>query len=154
MELSVPISKIIHESIEIAVQTQLRCLVKDIANTLGELPGPLLKSISDIKNVSYYSYSEPGDDDIDFEHNRCQHLIITNEKYLIPCNEPLVWSKGSTACLKHSIKSSPYKKEGALPILNRISGQLVDKKTGYVYNNDGEIIGRYYGDKIILFEVS
>ena len=147
----VPISKIIHEAIEIAVQTQLRCLVKDITGTLGVQPQPLLKALAASKNVSYYSYSEPGDDDVDLER-RCKELIIVGGKYLTPCCEPIMWRKGSTACLQHTVKPSQYKR-GKLPVVYSINGMLVDKENGYVYDKEGELIGRYHGDKIVVFDI-
>ena len=141
----VPVNKIIHEAIEIAVQTQLRCLVKDITATLGVESGPLLKVLKAYKNVAYYG------EDVDLER-RCQELIAVG-KYVTPCCEPIMWRKGSTACLQHTIKPSPYKR-GKLPVLYTISGMLVDKENGYVYDKEGELIGRFHGDKIVVFELA
>jgi hypothetical protein len=141
----VPVNKLIHEAIEIAVQTQLRCLVKDITATLGVESGPLLKVLKACKNVGYYG------DDVDLER-RCQELIAVG-KYVTPCCEPIMWRKGSTACLQHTVNPSPYKR-GRLPVLYTINGMLVDKENGYVYDKEGELIGRFHGDKIVVFEVT
>jgi len=140
----IPVNKLIHDAIEIAVQTQLRCLVKDITGTLGVQPGPLLKVLAASKNVSYYG------DDVDMEL-RCQELIAVG-KYVTPCGEPIMWRKGCTSCLQHTVKPSPYRR-GKLPVLYTISGMLVDKENGYVYK-DGELIGRFHADKIVVFEIA
>jgi hypothetical protein len=160
MEASVPINKIIHEAIEIAVQTQLRCLVKDIAGTLGKETGPLLKSIAGAKKISYYVYSEPGDEDIDINERKCQHLVLINKNFLTRCCEPLLWMKDSKTCLHHSLKPSPYTNM-RLPVLYKHRDMLIDKESGCVYNSNIEIadaktpvIGRYYRNKIILFDTA
>ena len=142
----IPVNKLIHEAIEIAVQTQLRCLVKDITGTLGVEAAPLLKALGASKSVSYYG------DDVDMEL-RCQELILIGEKYVTPCCEPIMWRKGSTACLQHTVKPSPYRR-GKLDVLYTINGMLVDKENGYVYDKEGELIGRFHGNKIVVFEVA
>lgn len=145
----VPINKIIHEALELAIQTQLRCLVKDIATTLGKEAAPLLKAVTASKKVSYYSYSEP-DDDTDMLERRCSHCTLEGQ-YVRTCGEPVVWSKGSRACLEHTLRPSPHKKDG-LPVLYMVDDMLVDKQNGYVYDKTSKLIGRYYGNKIIVFE--
>jgi hypothetical protein len=152
METNIPINKIIHEAIEIAVQTQLRCLVKDISATLGKDSAPLLKSIATPKNVSYYLYSEAGDEDIDLSERKCQHLILVNKTHLTKCCQPLIWAKDSTACLQHTLKPSSYT-VGKMPVLYKHNDMLIDKTNGHVYNESNEVIGRYYNNKIILFNL-
>ena len=151
MELSIPINKIIHEAIELAIQTQLRCLVKDIAGTLGKEAAPLLKAVATSKKISYYTYSEPGDD-TDMLERRCQHYVLQGQ-YLRSCCQPVVWRAGSTACLEHTLRPSSYKKDG-LPVVYETEGMIVDKVNGYVYDSESKLIGRYRGDKIVLFELS
>lgn len=150
METNIPINKIIHEAIEIAVQTQLRCLIKDISATLGKDSGPLLKSIATSKKISYYLYSEAGDEDIDLSDRKCQHHILVNKTHITKCCEPLLWLKDSTACLQHTLKPSNYT-TAKMPILYKHNDMLIDKINGHVYNTSNELIGRYYNGKIILF---
>ena len=152
MELTVPINKIIHEAIEIAVQTQIRCLVKDIAGTLGKEPAPLLKSIGASKSISYYSYSEPTDDTIDLSERRCMHFIEVGKSYITRCNEPIAWgSNRPSSCLQHVLK--PNRVDAKLPVLYLYDDMYIDRVNGYVTNLKGEPMGRYIKGKIILFEV-
>jgi hypothetical protein len=151
MELTVPINKIIHEAFEIAVQTQLRCLVKDIAGTLGKEPAPLLKSLGASKTISYYSYSESADDNIDLSSHRCTHFIEVGKSYITRCNEPIVWgSNRPSCCLQHLLK--PNKVDAKLPILHLYDDMYIDRVNGYVTNLKGDPIGRYMKGKIILFQ--
>ena len=149
MDLGIPINKIIHEAIEIAVQTQMRSLIKDISTTLQKDSAPLLKLINS-KTTSYYSYSEQDDDTIDLSERKCPHYKYINDSYVTRCNEPIVWGKNMpNACMVHMFK--PHQINTKLPIMHLFNNMYIDMNDGYVYNLDKELIGRYVKNKILLF---
>jgi hypothetical protein len=151
MDLGIPINKVIHEAIEIAVQTQLRSLIRDISTTLGKDSAPLLKTIAS-KTVSYYSYSEQDDDAIDLSERKCPHYKYINDSYITKCNEPIVWGKNMpNACIKHLFK--PFQTNVKLPVLHLLNDMYIDMINGYVYNLEQKLIGRYNNNRVLLFDV-
>jgi hypothetical protein len=156
---SIPIRKLFWEELELALETQTHRLVREIATVLGQQPDPLLKALRD-ERVSAYLYDEPADQDIDLSEMRCKELTLkANGAFVATCNHPVVWSSHPgmrRVCFQHSM---PFKKPSTVG-LPHVALYTVDTTVYYitladgcVFNDAGEIVGRYNDSVLQLFHV-
>jgi len=155
---SIPVRKLFWEELELALETQTHRLVRDIANVLGQPPDPLLKALRD-ERVSAYLYDEPADQDIDLSEMRCKELTLkASGAFVAACGHPVVWSShpgGRRVCFQHSVPCPKPATAGLPPV----TLYTVDKtayyitEDGSVFNDAGDIVGRYSDSVLQLFHV-
>jgi hypothetical protein len=95
MDTTVPIPKIIYESIQDALQSQIDCLARDIAKTLDVNEKILLHEIRKEK-IGIYLIDE--DCDLDM---KCKSYVNKNGYIYTKCDEPVIYN--TSLCPKHSI---------------------------------------------------
>ena len=93
-ELRVPINKLIFEKLEDVLQSEIRKLAKDIANTLDVDPKLLINELMKEKVLVYLI--EEGSQDID--DMNCKSFDKKGNVY-IPCDEPVIFKKNY--CIQH-----------------------------------------------------
>ena len=95
MDTTVPIPKVIYESIQDILQCQIDSLARDIAKTLDVNEKILLHEIRKEK-IGIYLIDEDCDLDL-----KCKSYVNKNGYIYIKCDEPVVYNTG--LCPKHSI---------------------------------------------------
>ena len=146
----IPVRKLFWDSLEFALQSQVRRLAKDIAGSLGVSEIPLLNALKEETRV--YLFDEQADQ-VDLTEMRCQHLVPLNttSPYLTPCCAPVLWSSKPGAkrdkCLQHSLVS--YKRP-QLPTIKAVPDTKYYVDGEYVYLDDGTLVGRYCPDSKVL----
>ena len=93
-ELRVPINKLIYESLEDALQSNINKLVKDIANTLEVDPKILLNELKKEKVFTYLIEEDYPDIDL----MKCNYYDKKGNVY-VPCDEPVIFKKDH--CVTH-----------------------------------------------------
>jgi len=155
---TIHINRMFLEAIEIALSGQARRLAKDIAAALGKPEEPLLKLIETDK-MHLRVFEEGFDEDI--EDIRCKYHIpfSADSKFLVCCNEPVVWVSAPWApkdrCIHHVACKQPAKSLPVITLMHADDAQyFVDMEALFVYNEVGDIVGKYGPDEneITLFE--
>jgi hypothetical protein len=123
---TLPIPKIYWDVFQGALQTKVRRLVKEVAESLGQPEQPLMKALAGEK-VEAYLFEEEGSEFLDLPSMRCKHLVPSteNKAVLMLCRQPVLL--GQSACLLH--QSIVLKKPPTLPVLRTMK----DSDTGDLY---------------------
>ena len=157
------VQKIFWDAFELAVSTQAKRLVKDIADVLGQDPAPLLAELKNEK-VGVYLYEDSALDDVDVLDMRCSHSmpICGQPLWRTACLEPVIWSAnpvGRTgACLHHSINPEPRDPTWK-EFLRWDSTDItyyVSMEDSTVYTVEGKLCGHYSAKKktVTLFKIA
>jgi len=151
------VQKIFWDAFEMAVSTQANRLARDIAATLGQDPGPLLSQLRNEKVGAYlFEGAEPDSDPVEM---RCSHVssVGPNLSWKLACMEPVLWSENplerTGLCLHHSLHPEP-RSPAWKEFLEWKDGDTrfyICVEDGTVYNETGELCGRYLNKKITLF---
>lgn len=157
-QLGVPVSGIIWNTLETALETSMRLLIKDIAKTLGQPEAPLLQAIRSEK-VRPYIFEE-SDDTRDVEM-RCPILCIKPDahKFCQPCNQPVLWSLNAPRCAEHAyveINATYSNLPALVPLEKGVHDELLYvSEDDTVYNTEYVAVGSYQREskKLFLFEV-
>lgn len=102
---TLPIPRILWDSLEATLMAQVNRLVKDIAETLDKPAKPLLDAIKKDK-VTAYLWEEPEQDMLELSQMRCEALTRhpENPGIVCDCRQPIVWSgqsHGARRCAEH-----------------------------------------------------
>jgi len=153
----IAVQKIFWDAFEMAISTQANRLARDIAATLGQDPVPLLSQIRNEKvGVYLFEGTEPNEDPIEM---RCPHVssIPSKTQWKVACMEPVLWSENPVErtglCLHHSFHPEPMN-PGWKKFLEWRDGHTrfyICIEDGTVYNDEGELCGRYLNKKMTLF---
>ena len=150
MEITLPIPRIILESVQDILQKQIDLLAKDIAKTLDVNEKILLNELRKEK-INIYSFEESNEEDI--YNMKCISYELHNNVYII-CNEPVVYKK--SFCVKHTLnhilkENIRHHKCLTKIIINDINYYIDSEKI--VYNLEFESIGCLNSSKntIMLF---
>ena len=157
------VQKIFWDAFELAVSTQAKRLVKDIADVLGQDPTPLLAELKE-GTIGVYLYEDSALDDVDVLDMRCRHSMPIGGRPLwrTPCLEPVIWSANPVgrqgACLYHSLNPEPRDPKWAefLQWDHANVTYYVATEDSTVYTVEGELCGRYSAKKktVALFEIT
>jgi hypothetical protein len=122
--MQIPIPKVYWDTLQAALQAQVKKLAKEIATTLNQSEVPLLKALA-AEKVGAYLFEEEGSELVDLQAMRCQQLAPSQENpaVLQTCNEPILLGKNN-CCPYHTASRKAAK------IPTRKLRILKDKATG------------------------
>lgn len=158
----VTVRKLFWDALELALETQVHRLAKDIASSLGQSEDPLLKALKS-ERVSAALLEDARDEEVeDLAELRCEALVpvAAGSPFLTRCCQPVLWTGSPlhalNRCLQHSLQGS-----GPAPpaIVKRIEREeepplYVEPSTGYVYSESGTQVGRFRpeSNRILMFK--
>jgi hypothetical protein len=150
LTLGAPIPEILWSSLEDVLSTSMRLFAKDIAKTLGQPEGPLLKALQAETIRPYILESESHEID-----TCCGVLCVKPEAphFLQTCGQPIVWTSTTRRCMEHLAYRPP--RITSLPRVKKLEDRaLYVDEDGTVYDEDNTRVGRYREGVLSLFEVN
>lgn len=149
-ERKVPVPRIIYESIEDALMSQVRKLAIDICKTLNVNEKPLIDSIKKDK-ISLYTIDDANESYL--EDCRCKAYEKIEHVY-VPCSDLVVYKKDY--CVKHMtdhITKAQVSQNEILYILNIDNMKYYRDKNNNVYNSEFKKIGFYNSSNQTIYEL-
>ena len=147
---SIPVNRILWESLESVLLANSKELIKEIAKTLNQPEKPLLDAFrKDTKNLYLVELDDPTD-----ERFLCEALVFDKE-VAQRCRKAVVY--GDRFCPLHP-HWTPPPCVSKLPSLKRIKTSndtiyFLCELTQIIYSQSYERVGLFKENKIILFEV-
>ena len=148
--LSAPVPSIIWSSLEDVLSTNMRLFAKDIAKTLGQPEGPLLKALN-AQTIRPHLLEAEG-----HEIDACCGVICVKPEtpyFLQPCGQPIVWTSTTRRCMEHLAYKAPIV-PSSLPVLRRLEyaeKALYVSEDHTVYSEDYTAVGQFVDGVLRLF---
>jgi len=148
---TLPVNRILWESLESVLLAQSKELMRDIAKTLKQPEKPLMDAFrKEIKNVYLVDLSEPTD-----EKFLCEALLDDTE-VAQRCRKAVVFGEKFCPCHTHWSMPLSLTRVPSLRRLKTSDGDIyfLCELTQNIYSQSYERIGFFEKNRIVLFEVT
>ena len=150
MELGSAVPTVIWDAFELALQTNMHRLVKEIATAVGKPHAPLMDAIKAKKIRPYLA--ETGDDAESLEFS-CDLLCVGPSTPAIQqvCRQPILWGSGVHRCPSHLFAAQPTE---SLPTVQSLTTHpTLFASDGTLYDGTFQAVGTITDTEIRIFEV-
>ena len=152
-----PIQRIYWDTLQTALNAEVKRLAREVARTLHQPEQPLLQAIQQ-RTTGAYLFEEAESELCDIQRMRCKYIVpsLENPSVLCECRQPILLGAGN-ACPTHLHKESPNVTLPRLRIIKSSFGENFWVDDEHIIRRKGDLkpIGKYNVESkhCILFQI-